>query len=239
MIRFASIVALAGALFLVASAAQAIPALQLGSGSGSWSYDTSSQTWVTSDNPLNLLSTANATTGNGDYAWEQTGTTQTAYLIASATPKGTAGDAFDITVQNDGGMLSLYTSGYGNPPLNDPNSLAPHGIWDTYFEVYEFQFDGPVVTISDTQPGTSGTGDGYVELFDITINSISAAGIHFDLFTVNGDGIWDPSSADDKWLMEAFAPYSHDAETGELIPEPGAALLFGLGAIIVSRRTRR
>ena len=78
MIRFASIFALAGALFLGASAAQAIPALQLGPGSGSWSYDTSTQTWVTTDNPLNLLATANATTGSGAYPWELTGTTQTA-----------------------------------------------------------------------------------------------------------------------------------------------------------------
>ena len=228
MIRFASIVALAGALFLGASAAQAINSLQLGPGSGDWSYDTSTQTWVSADNPLNLLATANATTGNGAYAWEQTGTSQTAYLIVSAQPKGTPGDAFDITVENDGGALTLFTSGYGNPPLTDTNSLAPHGIWDTYFEVYDFQFDGPVVTISDTQPGTSGMGDGFVEYFDITINSLTADGIHFDLFTIDG-----------RMQVESFAPFSHDAETGRLVPEPSAALLFGLGAILVSRRTRR
>ena len=222
-------------MFLGASAGQAIPALQLGPGSGGWFYHTATQTWLTADSPLNLLATANATTGNGDYAWELTGTTQTAYLVAAATPEGTAG-AFDITVENDGGVLSLFASGFGAPPLNDPNSISPHGIFDTYFEVYEFQFDGPVLTIENTQPGDSGMGDGFEEFFDITINSFAGDGIHFDLLTVNAEGLWDPTSPADRKLVQKVAPYSHDAGT---IPEPSAALLFGLGALIVSRHTRR
>lgn len=227
-LRFVAVVL---SLLFAAAAAHAIPALQLGPGSGDWQYVNG--TWVTNDDPLNLLATANATMadgGNGDYAWDPAGSsTQTAYLVVS-------GDAFDITIQNDGGSLTMIASGFGTPPTNDPNSLAPHGQFPNYYEVYEFNFDGALTTISNTMPGTTGTGMGYEEYFDIDILSYEGDGIHFDLFTVSGDGVWNPLSLDSKDLVKAFAPWSHDAS---FVPEPSAALLFGLGALVVSRRTRR
>ena len=130
------------AILSLTSLAYAIPALQLGAGSGDWTYDTSTQTWVTGDNPLNLLATANAIDGNGDFAWASEAPTYYAYLVASSTPKGTGGpapgtDVLDITVENDGVALGVKTSGYGAPPLSDPNSLAPHGVFDTYFDVQQ------------------------------------------------------------------------------------------------------
>jgi hypothetical protein len=74
-------------------------------------------------------------------------------------------------------------------------------------------------------------------LFNIAVNDLDGiTGIHMDLFTVNGDGMWDPGADPDRDVVEAFAPFSHDAE---YIPEPSAALLFGVGALIVSGRTRR
>ena len=221
--------------FVAARSAHAIPSLQLGPGAGSWTYDTTSQTWVTSDNPLQLAATANATMadgGNGDYAWDALGTSQIAYLVVSAVPKTgltEPPELFDITVENDGGALSLFASGNGAPPLSDPNDLAPHGIFDTYFEIYEFNFDGALVGISDTQPGGTGTGMGYLELFDVTINSLadSVEGLHFDLYTVQ---------TADTGAVDAFAPFSHDAEA---IPEPGSALLFGVGGLITGVALRR
>ena len=220
---------------LAAGSALAIPSLQLGPGAGSWTYDASTQTWVTTDNPLQLAATANATTadgGNGDYAWDALGTSQVAYLVVSAVPKTGLTEPpslFDITVENDGAALSLFTSGNGAPPLTDSNDLASHGIFDTYFEIYEFNFDGALVGISDTQPGGTGTGMGYAELFDITINSLadSVTGLHFDLYTVQ--------TANPE-LVEAFAPFSHDADA---VPEPSSALLFGVGGLIAGRALRR
>jgi hypothetical protein len=218
----------------LATSASAIPSLQLGPGTGTWEYDTATQTWVTGDNPFNLMATANATTGNGDYAWEQTGTQQFAYLVLSAVPQ-TNLDAFSVSVLGDG-PVTLVASGYGAPPLNDPNSLAPHGIFDTYFEVYEFRFDGPVVTIDDTQPGGTGSGDGYKEFFDITVNSMDGTAIHADLFTVSGDGKWKPGNPNDRSLVEAFAPFSHDAE---YIPEPTGLLTFAIGLLVIGGAMRR
>ena len=129
-------------VLFAASAAHAIPALQLGPDGTGWTYNLGTQTWVNSENPFSMLATANATNGNGTYAWVNTGTTQTAYLVIATVPD-TMIDQFDVTVENDGGALELFDSGYGTPPIEDPNSIAPHGIFDTDFEIYAFQFGHP------------------------------------------------------------------------------------------------
>ena len=218
------------------NAALALPSLQLGAGSGNWTYDTGTGTWVTADNPLQLLATANATKedgGKGAYAWSEKGTLQYAYLVVAAVPKTNSSDALDITVQNDGGSLALYTSGYGAPPVSDPNSLADHGIFDSYFEIYEFNFDGALTTISNTQPPGGGSGAGFTELFNIAINSLGTGvnAIHFDLFTVAGSGRLNGTS-----LVSAFAPFSHDAQA---IPEPGAVAVFAIGNLVAGALIRR
>ena len=105
-------------------------------------------------------------------------------------------------------------------------------------------FNGPAQTISNTQPGSSGSGEGFSETFDVTVNSLSlgALGIHFDLFTVAGNGLWDLGQAMDRHLVSAFAPYSHDgAYTPSVVPVPAAIWLFGtalIGFIGISRRTK-
>ena len=140
-------------------------------------------------------------------------------------------DAFDVTVSNDGSALTILTFGFGNPPVNDPNSLAGHSVFSTYYEVYAFDFDGSLVEIGNTQPGDAGTGQGYTESIMVQINSLiqGVEGVHFDLFTVDGDGVWDPLDPEnDKKLVFAFAPFSHDAE---FVPEPATAALLLLGLL--------
>jgi hypothetical protein len=220
-----------------ASSVGAIPALQLGPGSGNWSYDTTTQTWLTPDNPLNLSATANSdgVAAHGDYAWDPAGSgSQVAYLVVAAQPKINIGDGFDVTVVNDGASLFLVDSGFGAAPFEDSNSLSPHGIFDTYYEIYAFDFDGDAITIFDTQPGTSGSGEGFVETFDITINSLAAGveNVHFDLFTTTGDGSLDSNNS-----VKTFARYSHDA--GTAVPEPSSALLLGVALLCVQARVAR
>jgi hypothetical protein len=118
----------------------------------------------------------------------------------------------------------------------DPNSLAPHSVFDTYFEVYAFNFDGVLTDIYDTQTG-GGSGKGYIEAFQVTVNSLApeVTGVHFDLFTLEGDGIYDINPGGGG-IVERFAPFSHDAT---IVPEANGLLLFSVGLLVVGRAIRR
>lgn len=208
----------------------AIPNLQLGAGSqGTWAYDTGSDTWITSSSPFSIVVTALPT------AWDDTGAANDkryAYLVLASVPQ-TNEDNFDVTVGGAVGGSGPVTSGFGKPPLEDPNDLSPHGIFDTYFEIYEFQFDGSLQPIGNTEPGNEGdSAQGYLEEIAIAFDGTPSTGLHLDLFTVAGDGWYEPGTDEDKKLVKANAPFSHDAEF-ELThtPEPGTLLLLASGLV--------
>lgn len=234
---------------MLVGTAYALPALQLGPTtipSAGWSYNTTTATWDYVGGPsttANLSAFANATGengGNGDYAWDALGATnQYAYLVVAASPQlGNLGDLFNINVSG----ATLFDSGFGAPPEEDPNSMAPHGIYATYYEIYQFMFDGTLTDISNTEPPGGGTAKGYKEDFGITINSLAAnvTGLHFDLFTTIGDGTYTPGQNPNRFLVGAFAPFSHDAQwtpgpdpdpDPDPLPVPGTLLLLGLGLL--------
>ena len=267
MVKHTKLGATAALIFsaVVTTPASALPSLQLGpdcdpAGSSTcddWSYvGGGDDTWYyNGTQPFTLNAYANApqtddgidNDGNGDYAWAiEPDPDQYAYLVAATVPDLGAGDKFDLSVI--GG--TLVASGYGAPPVEDPNSLQPHSIFDTYFEVYEFQFDGPIVDIENTQPPGGDPGKGFIEGFSITLNSSdpNLTGIHFDLFTV-ASGQYTTGGLDDKKLVQAFAPFSHDAQLlppgtpppppPAGVPEPSILALFGIGMVGMGLMRRR
>lgn len=200
-----------------APAALALPALQLSPGSGGdWTYDSAIETFVAHSSPFDLSATANATNadgGKGSYAWTAAGTSQYAYLIVSTDLK-TSSDSFNITIQNDGGALSLYASG-------------SQGILNTYFEIYEFTFDGGISSL-----GGGGGGTGYTELLQISYSKAAGVGaLHFDLFTVEGGGRLGDTSGRVK-----FAASSNEVQA---MPEPGAVAVFAVGNLVAGLLIRR
>jgi hypothetical protein len=218
-------------LFLIAacsSTAMALPTLQLGpdpANPDSWTYD-STDTWVVSDTSFNLSAYAL------DSAWDSAITSGYAYLIAAAVPStADATVAFDINVTG----ANLVDSGFGAPPIEDTNTPAPHNVYDTYYQVYEFEFNRLLpVLIGNTETGGTRSDTGYAYSFSIDINSLldvdgAVTGVHFDLFTVTS-GRWAPASGVlDKELVQAIAPYSHDAEYR--VPEPTMVDLLAIGLL--------
>lgn len=224
----------------------AVPSLQLGPGSsGTWEYvGGGDDTWYVSDSAFSLAAYANSLDGNGDYGFDTGNTDRTAYLVFSAVPSSTSTTPFELSVTGDSGALTLVQQGYGSPPDADAtkskDDLPPHSIYDTYFYIYEFNFDGPVGTIGDTQPGQTGTGNGYSEEFSVLVSNLEAgiSGVHADLFTVTGDGKLKTSGVGElSNVIFANAPFSHDAQY--TVPEPGIVALLGLGALGLGWQRRR
>ncbi|RLB13452.1 MAG: hypothetical protein DRG63_10195 [Deltaproteobacteria bacterium] len=103
-------------LLILVSPAHALPSLQVGPGStGTWTYNSSSETWIVEENSFELNAYANAIDDNSQYAWGSSlDASQTAYLVAAAVPTTANNtDVFEITVQNDGLVLTLDPNSYG------------------------------------------------------------------------------------------------------------------------------
>ena len=114
------------------------------------------------------------------------------------------------------------------------------GIFPTYFEIHEFAFD-ETAQIENTQPPSGEpTSDGFAEEFMISLNlgnsSADLSGIHFDLFTVKGDGYM-PGTTPVQDFVKRVAPYSHDAEFR--VPEPSSTLLLAIGLLALGLGVRR
>lgn len=205
-------------LTLFASSAMAIPSLQVGDADGGTCniYDITAEDCLVGGQFTVTSLEAGA-----------------AYVVFGAVPE-TGDDTFTIDPQIDGSSLALVEYGYGTPPFEDSNSLAPHGIFATYVEVYRLDFDGPLVTIYNTQPGNEGdSASGYIETIDLNLTAL-ANGLHIDLFRCSSGSV----EGNDCQITNGndFAPFSHD---GTYVPVPAAVWLFGsglLGLVSIARR---
>lgn len=216
---------------LTASAAFAIPTLQLDIGGGT--YDPATETIVARDNPFTLyalLSPNSKSTLAGTYY-------VSAALVQRGVPSFSDAGSFTfngMTVSAAGDMV------YGAPPLesstgSDPRDLPSHGVFEAYYWEYGFQFDPANTALRyNTQddagagPTVDPLGSLYYAAFGVDTRLLDPAYVlHFDLYRTkpgkkNGDDL----------IIAEFAPFSHDAESnGFKVPEPGSFLLLTLGVM--------
>jgi len=243
-------------LLMTSASAFAVPFLQIGAGGTAsspggvptdpnWAYSGGTpDTWVNSgDGVFKLDLTAKPTAFFSDTA------PKIAYLVVAALPQASTG-VFGVTLTGDSNTgFTLYESGYGIPPSTD--DLPTHGIYQTYYQIYEFEFNNAQTTIFNTTPSllpgdSEGSTSGFLESVEVTINSLGQGntGIHFDLFTLYDDVQPGGGSNGGSITVDQIyknAPFSHDAEwSGTLnppdpdpdqIPEPTALWMLGLGLL--------
>ena len=223
-------------LGLSATQVLAIPVLQLTIDGGT--YNTSTETTVTSNNIFNLYSLLTADSEAGDYR-----------LSVAVIPKMAEvaygdygsfelnGNTFDVTAD----MI------FGAPPeeaIIHKDELQSHGIYDTYYLEYDFNFD-PLNTSSSynvVDPSNVGVAPSarprtgaFWNLFAFDVTNMTI-GLHFDLYRV------DPLTGLMLSGKGSFAPFSHDAEDGppgNNVPEPQSLILLSMALIVSVFASRR
>jgi type II secretory pathway pseudopilin PulG len=250
------LVILAAIMFVLVlgQSAQAIPTLQLDIQGGV--YNTATQTVVSTTNPFTLyayLLPGGTANGIGNAPTAALGDTY--YISAAITPQ--VATAANLGTFKINGVPISVTSGmvYGTAPMNDydqgfdPGDLAKHGIFETYFVQFAFTFNpSNTATAYNTQntPGVGPTldpnGSMYFQAFNIDTSGLDPNYfVHFDLYNSLTAPVTNrvcTGTGKNKSCIDvvqgydidvnSFAPFSHDAESGQ-VPEPSSLLLLGFG----------
>lgn len=197
--------------FFLCATAQALPALQVDISDGA--YDTSTETIVATGSSFSVY--ALLEDKKGDYLSEDF------FLVVSLVPAVT--DASGI------GSFSFSGGTLVNQAYGTPSGLSSHGIFDTYYWEYKFNFNPSNKAVSynaQDDPGglvTGGSDPFYFAEFIVDVSGLDpSVMLHFDLY---GGG--------------KFAPYSHDGQS-TATPVPPSILLLGTGLVgLVGFRKRR
>jgi hypothetical protein len=240
--RFLSLVALTALIVGAARPASAIPLLQLEVSNGV--YDTVDEDTVATTNAFTLY--AYLTPPNNASAADINKLLgQTFYISAAISPKVSATNPNLGSFSFNGTTVNATSDmAYGTPPMPSTFSddIAGHGIYETYFKEFSFQFlaantsaayDVESATQFDApQPLSPGNKTMYYAAFNVDISALNPTKqLHFDLYTVSTD------KKGTKYLEKA--PFSHDASSGMHAPEPGTWVMLGTGLAAIAAQMRR
>lgn len=202
-------------------------------------YDDVSDTWVATDGGTVRLWAIGNTDGPGTHGSIYDVRLAIAYipidgLTIDLDPSTTGGYGgfSDPSTPADPIYIQTVTDG-SVPQLSDGSDLPDHGIYNLPgIEWQEFLLgnftlnDSPVGDFIDDFPTTLFPDSAQINVY--TLDLAGAEWFHFDLY----DNIQSPVQA-------VFAPFSHDAETGPPVPEPGTIALVGVGGLVLAALRRR
>jgi hypothetical protein len=192
-------------------------------------YDSVTETIIADHNPFSVRALIDAYGGDLD---------RTYYLSAAITPKADLGSSFGSFLL-EGAQYDAGNMEFGTPPVDEAlRDIAPHDIFPTYFTELAFQLVlDQMVPAYNTQDGeqVSGATLYYVDFLTNVGALLAANSVHFDLYTYDEKGE----------KVDAFAPFSHDAQSGthgiivNKVPDGGTTLILlglGLGGLGYLRR---
>ncbi len=233
-------------LFVWAGASWACPTLQLDIAGGTYSQPGDGQTKETIVAPEDKFTLYAFLIPNSSNTLQDT-----YYISAAIVPKvEEPGENLGSFVFSDETINVTSGMTYGIPPLEtmvtqlwDRGDLPRHGIYETYFAEFKFNFNASQSVPSyDTAlraqnnwaipPDSTGLNMYYVT-FEVDVSGLAPGYIiHFDLYnsTIRCNGDVD---------VTKFAPFSHDAESK--VPESSSLFLLGaglLGVVILAKRKR-
>ena len=211
-------------VLVLVPAVQAVPVLQLYIDGAT--YDDATQTWITTETSYELYVIGMGSLDN-------------VTLSLALEGLGETDDPSAASVDIDGTGYPTGSWAYGYAPLSNEveawnsgkTDLQKHSVypsWYTEFGLGSFTNQGGIGNVNHddaldeddpywlpTEGYISSNHQGWFQSYRIDITPGYA--VHFDLYTLNGDG-----------TIDEFSPFSHDASGGE-IPEPATMLLFGIG----------
>jgi hypothetical protein len=247
-VRRLSVLALITFLFTTGRV-EAFPALQLDILGGY--YDPVTQT-IVSDGPdftLVALLTPNPLRNNLAELLNAT-----CYISAAISPMTGPSDSSLGSFTWDGtNYLVTEDMTYDTPPLEttlvteDPGDLGSHSIYPTFFTEFGFQFSPGNRSIAyDTAPNpgalsptSSTTGVSYFATFNLTTTLQGSNVLHFDLYNSYLQSCSKAGTCVMDEDIAMFAPFSHDAESQNRVPEAQSLLLMSTGLLIAGRLFRR